>query len=167
MSCCRIAAVAALTLACGLAGAARAQAISPGLAVYDADGRYVGNILDQDNIWMKLSDSEAVVKTDPAGAFQAERVNLYFTTANCSGVAYMDASAIPVAAGFLPAAEASSRVSRGTLFYPARPYRMIAAYSCRPAGSADCSRFPARTEIIGGKAAFLRLDGYNPPFSIR
>ncbi len=149
-----------------VADAGIVQSAPSGVGVFDARGVYVGNILNQDRLWMKFDDGEALVTTDPTGAFAETTADLYFETADCSGAAWMDATDTPSKASFIPIDTRADIVSKGFIRYPGRPYETVTARSFRKTGSKECSPLEAEPRFVG-RASAVRLSGYKPPLTIR
>ncbi len=149
-----------------IAEPAPAPAATSGVGVYDARNAYVGNVVDQDAIWMKLSDGEALLSVAPTGAFAPAPATLYYTQAGCAGQAYMAAEGLPAKAAFIPGDADARVVSKGVVRYPIRPYETIDAVSSLSTDTRQCVA-QSTPRLLAGKAGVLRLSGYRLPFSVR
>lgn len=141
------------------------QATRTGIGVNDAEGKYVGNILDQDVVWLKFSDGEAAVKTSPGGVFVdnwLQTAIYYFTTTDCSGAGYFQVEALPTK-GIYTSPETVG--AGGSILYPKKPFEIIAARSSRRVAAA-CNPVAPRI-MAAGKVGQARLAVFKPPLTIK
>lgn len=173
---------AATFLACSLCDRALSQTVAPGIGVYDKNGVYVGNLIDQNRIWMKFRDGEAYLDTDASGAFvrlldQAsgrpigtDTSKFFFTTRDCSGTRYLEVNGLPARGIFLPIKNGNTlSVSSGKIFYAKRPYeRIVARSSLGWMGMREmtCLAIPDARKLVGEEGVF-ETRGFAPPLTIR
>lgn len=172
--------VAAAVFASSLSNYALSQTASPGLGVYDADNKYVGNLIDLNRIWIKFPDGEAYFSTDASGAltrFRDPRTggylpqnpdSFYYTTPDCSGTRYLGVKGLPARGVFMPKFEANPVAVSGDILYAKKPYERIIVRSSAPVDS-QVFRCAASLDyqMLAGRVGSVKVLGLKQPFTIR
>lgn len=154
MSRIKLALAAAALFTGALAAPAHSQTALPGPSVFDATGRYVGNLLEQNKLLIKYADGEAVLIVSDQGVAEggtqnASDVFILYTTTDCTGQAFATVRSSPMVGHFDKSATppAAGYAAGGTVYYARRPYQTIAA---RSQSSGDLSPFRSCSQLNVG-----------------
>lgn len=140
-----------------------------GRTIVDANGKFVGNLLGENVIELKINGIWVLTSKIQKGAFipnNPSQLRQYFTTSDCTGQAYMEAAALPVN-GIIATFGANP-----TVFYPGTP-KYLTIFSVKygytslvPLTGGTCW-VPFPSPLWGGPTTVHNLSGFVAPFSIK
>ena len=140
-----------------------------GTQVVDHNGKVVGNLLGPGQVIRKINGTwvefTGVVRD---GLMPTQPENVFYTTSNCSGIAYLDARSVPMP-GYLIGPAGSEYVvgKTTTIYYPAPPYRTLPLSSrIVQAPTTKCEKIspPLMNDVGVAKTTSLTVA---PPLSVR
>jgi hypothetical protein len=136
-----------------------------GTLIVDSKGALVGLLDSQDRAYRQLSDGQWVEFLVEVGGLQIGPIpSFLYTSKNCTGTRYLDASALPTV-GYLLSTAKAGPVATGTLYYAHLPFQLLSFFS-EKAPTGPCFPFTNSVFDFAGVAQSVKLS-FSPPFSIK
>lgn len=141
---------------------------APSTQVVDRNGKVVGNLLGPGQVIRKINGTWIwFTGVTRDGLVLGQPSNIFYTTANCSGTAYLDAASIPIVGYLVGTAGSETASNTGTIYYPAPPYRSLPITSrVVQAPTTQCEKVSPPLMIDVGVAKTMPL-AVAPPLSVR
>lgn len=148
-----------------------------GRYVYDAKGNFVGALISNGTVAHKINGSWVSFPIGYNG-IKSEGVNLYFTTRDCKGTAYISANNLPLSGKvFFPFDEGNFLFDgvfsdSGMLVFAMPPFSTIRVMSILAVQSINplqgsCSEPDTKMNAFIGAAGTIKLGPYKTPFHIK
>ena len=150
------------------AAAVKAGTPAPGTQIVDSTGAVVGNFCgfgcvtrNVNGVWLSLVSG---VRRDGLVVSSTTPVPFMYTSSNCSGTAYLDATSIPINGYMVNGVAISGVATTATLYYPATPYQSLLISSSNNGGACQVANPPFMVDA--GVATTTPLTVV-PPLSIQ
>ena len=153
------------------AAAVKTGTPAPGTQIVDSTGAVIGNFCgfgcvtrNVNGVWLVLRDSVSRdgLITEPPDFVGISNAILY-TSSNCSGAVYLDASSIPIN-GYMVGQVSGGVHTTATIYYPATPYQSLLISSSNNGGACQVANPPFMVDA--GVATTTPLTVV-PPLSIQ
>lgn len=149
-------------------GSAYGGMFARGTQVVDRNDKVVANILAQGQYILEIKGNWVTftgLLRDGLSPFPPAQI--YYTSSNCSGTAYLGARTLPVSAYLVGMAGSETVSNKATLYYPAPPYQSLPISSVVvQAPTSNCEKISPQLMIDVGVAKTMPLT-VAPPLSVR
>jgi hypothetical protein len=162
--------IAGLLVSTAMAGQPTGEpegAPAPGTQVVDSKGTVVGNLFSGASVIRQINrvwvEFQGVIR-DGIEPESQNNIQFIYTSSNCSGTPYLDATSIPISGYAIGSAPISKTVN---IYYPAPPYQslLISSRTTPPGSPNNCQTIPPEMVDVGAVAsASLTVV---PPLSVR